>query len=135
MISVLVTVGVLATYVTGNFQLSSEVTPDGTFVWTYGFPLPWVKIVGAYCNSPLTSLGAYNAYYDSALLACLKYPLTTSYDWILFAGDVLFYFGLGYGLILAVRKTWNDAMNLRKKQIEESQRAGQTKRSLSYTGP
>lgn len=122
MISVLVVAGVLATYVSGSFQITNEVTPGGTFIWGYGFPFPWITMAGTYCGSPLGSVGAYTANLGFYSLPCLK-SLTTSYDWILFAGDVLFYFAASYGLILLVRKTWNDALKFAKRQVEQLQKS------------
>ena len=120
-ISVLLVVGVLATYVSGNLQSTSEITPGGTFSWGYGFPLPWITTSGVYCSSPLISVGTFAVYFDPEYGPCLR-SFTTSYGLIPFAGDVLFYLGIGYGLILAIRKTWNDAIKHAKNELEQSQK-------------
>ena len=128
MISVVVMVGVLATYVSGNLQSTSAITPGGTFIWGYGFPFPWTTTVGVLCSSLLSSVETFAVHYDLAYAPCLK-SSTTSYDWISFAGDVLFYFAIGYGMILAVRKTWSDAMKRAKKQAEQLRQQGTPEKS------
>ena len=105
-ISVLVIIGVLATYVSRVLFLTSEVTRVGTSTWTYGFPLPWITTVAVYSPCP----GPYFSCQTSS---------TTSYSWIAFAGDVLFYIAVGYGLIVFARNTWKEAINRAKEQAEQ----------------
>jgi hypothetical protein len=118
-ISVLAIVGVLATYASGSLPSTSTTTPAGTFIWTYGFPLPWITTVGVSCFTPISSV----VYYGVAYAPCLK-SSTTNYDWISFLGDVLFYSAIGYGFVFAVRKTWHEAMEHAKKQAEQLRQSG-----------
>ena len=71
--------------------------------------------------------------YNSVNGPCLK-SSTTSNDWISFAGDVLFYSGIGYALILAIRRTWNEAMKRAKKQVEQLRQVEDAQKADSESG-
>ena len=85
-------VGVLATIASLYFEVF-YVNPGTDFVWQDGFPLPWRSFVGIPCGlTPYGSGLVLNA-------PCLS-SAYTSYDWVAFGADVMFYLLITFGLLL-----------------------------------
>src|SRR5436189_6429295 len=80
-------IAVLVTGVTGFWQR----TGDGTL--EYGFPLPWKT--------------------SQIVPTCASCSLPTSYNWVFFLIDAVFYAAIGYGIIsLYTRTIWKQKDHL-----------------------
>ena len=76
---------VLVTGVTGFWQRTGDGTLGGTL--EYGFPLPWKT--------------------SQIVPTCASCSLPTSYNWVFFLVDAVFYAAIGYGIIsLYTRSIW-----------------------------
>jgi len=91
-----VAVGILATVASLYFEVFYT-KPGMGFVWQDGFPLPWRSFVGIPCGlSPYGSSLVLNA-------PCLSSTYTT-YDWVAFVADAMFYLVITFGLLLVSTK-------------------------------
>lgn len=88
---ILVAAGIILTTASGSFLTEAFYSPGGEIDSFYGLPLPWKENRELVC-SPL---------YPQA---CQSPIYLTQFDLFAFAIDVLFYTGIGYGLLLVYAK-------------------------------
>jgi hypothetical protein len=82
----LVLVGAVVTLGTGSVLAGATYTPGGVWWNDYGFPLPWKVDLFVSCPPWCGQSGG------------------TSYNWLFFAIDAVFYAAIGYGLIAAYKR-------------------------------
>src|SRR5213594_443005 len=88
---ILVVAGIILTAASGLLLTEAFYSPGGEIDSFYGLPLPWKQDRELVC-SPLHPQ------------ACQSPIYLTQFDWLVFAVDVLFYTGIGYGLVRILTK-------------------------------